>query len=77
MECESSRISCTAEGDADGTSYVWGDDVHEAKTQAERYGSLPRLEVLISMTTRLTETSLDYLFQLAVEMKKLGLSWSV
>lgn len=34
--------------------YVWGDDVHRAKTQAE---------------------SLDYLFQLAVEMTKLGLAW--
>ncbi|KAI9679986.1 MAG: Methylthioribulose-1-phosphate dehydratase [Caeruleum heppii] len=35
--------------------YVWGDNVHKAKTQAE---------------------SLDYLFQLAVEMKKLGLPWT-
>ncbi|KAJ4163427.1 hypothetical protein LMH87_005158 [Akanthomyces muscarius] len=34
--------------------YVWGDDVHKAKTQCE---------------------SLDYLFQLAVEMKKLGIPW--
>ncbi|KAK0387608.1 hypothetical protein NLU13_3854 [Sarocladium strictum] len=34
--------------------YVWGDNVHKAKTQCE---------------------SLDYLFQLAVEMKKLGLPW--
>ncbi|KAI9883664.1 MAG: Methylthioribulose-1-phosphate dehydratase [Watsoniomyces obsoletus] len=34
--------------------YVWGDNVHKAKTQVE---------------------SLDYLFQLAVEMKKLGLAW--
>ncbi|KAK2593913.1 Methylthioribulose-1-phosphate dehydratase [Conoideocrella luteorostrata] len=34
--------------------YVWGDNVHKAKTMCE---------------------SLDYLFQLAVEMKKLGLPW--
>ncbi|KAH7329005.1 class II aldolase/adducin N-terminal [Stachybotrys elegans] len=34
--------------------YVWGEDVHKAKTQCE---------------------SLDYLFQLAIEMKKLGLPW--
>ncbi|KZF25959.1 Methylthioribulose-1-phosphate dehydratase [Xylona heveae TC161] len=36
--------------------YVWGDNVHKAKTQAE---------------------SLDYIFQLAVEMHKLGLPWKV
>ncbi|KAF2118111.1 Methylthioribulose-1-phosphate dehydratase [Lophiotrema nucula] len=36
--------------------YVWGDNVHKAKTQCE---------------------SLDYIFQLAVEMKKLGLSWTI
>jgi len=34
--------------------YVWGDNVHKAKTQCE---------------------SLDYLFQLAVEMKRLNLPW--
>ncbi|KAG5923732.1 Methylthioribulose-1-phosphate dehydratase [Claviceps capensis] len=34
--------------------YVWGENVHKAKTMCE---------------------SLDYLFQLAVEMKKLGLPW--
>ncbi|KAK3328964.1 Methylthioribulose-1-phosphate dehydratase [Apodospora peruviana] len=34
--------------------YVWGDNVHKAKTQCE---------------------SLDYLFQLAVEMKRLDLPW--
>ncbi|KAH8839014.1 Methylthioribulose-1-phosphate dehydratase [Pyricularia oryzae] len=34
--------------------YVWGDNVHKAKTQCE---------------------SLDYLFQLAVEMKKMSLPW--
>ncbi|KAH9891514.1 Methylthioribulose-1-phosphate dehydratase [Xylariomycetidae sp. FL2044] len=34
--------------------YVWGDNVHKAKTMCE---------------------SLDYLFQLAVEMKKLGMQW--
>ncbi|QDS68396.1 Methylthioribulose-1-phosphate dehydratase [Venturia effusa] len=35
--------------------YVWGDNVHKAKTQCE---------------------SLDYIFQLAVEMHKLGLPWT-
>lgn len=35
--------------------YVWGDNVHKAKTQCE---------------------SLDYILQLAVEMKKLGLPWT-
>ncbi|KAF1992625.1 Methylthioribulose-1-phosphate dehydratase [Aulographum hederae CBS 113979] len=35
--------------------YVWGDNVHKAKTQCE---------------------SLDYIFQLAVEMKKLNLPWT-
>lgn len=39
---------------ADMNSYVWGDTVAKAKTQAE---------------------SLDYLFQLAVEMHRLGLPW--
>lgn len=34
--------------------YVWGDNVHKAKTMCE---------------------SLDYLFQLAVEMKQLGIPW--
>ncbi|KAH8648974.1 putative Methylthioribulose-1-phosphate dehydratase [Tricladium varicosporioides] len=34
--------------------YVWGENVHKAKTQCE---------------------SLDYLFQLAIEMRKLGISW--
>ncbi|KAI0025355.1 methylthioribulose-1-phosphate dehydratase [Xylariomycetidae sp. FL0641] len=34
--------------------YVWGDNVHKAKTMCE---------------------SLDYLFQLAVEMRKLGIPW--
>ena len=34
--------------------YVWGDNVHKAKTMCE---------------------SLDYLFQLAVEMKNLGIPW--
>ncbi|KKA26387.1 hypothetical protein TD95_001379 [Thielaviopsis punctulata] len=34
--------------------YVWGDNVHKAKTQCE---------------------SLDYLFQLAVEMKQLNIPW--
>ncbi|KAL9633610.1 MAG: hypothetical protein Q9164_004598 [Protoblastenia rupestris] len=35
--------------------YVWGDNVHKAKTQAE---------------------SLDYIFHLAVEMRKLDLPWT-
>jgi CO dehydrogenase/acetyl-CoA synthase delta subunit len=35
--------------------YVWGDNVHKAKTQCE---------------------SIDYILQLAVEMKKLGLPWT-
>ena len=34
--------------------YVWGDNVHKAKTMCE---------------------SLDYLFQLAVEMRKLSIPW--
>ncbi|KAK4698103.1 hypothetical protein P7C71_g71, partial [Lecanoromycetidae sp. Uapishka_2] len=51
--------------------YVWGDDVHKAKTQAERQ---------VTVQTRLSEPSLikisfDYLFRLAVEMKSLGLPW--
>lgn len=41
--------------DADKCSYVWGDNVHKAKTQCE---------------------SIDYILQLAVEMKKLGLPWT-
>lgn len=35
--------------------YVWGDNVHKAKTMCESY---------------------DYIFQLAVEMRKLGLPWT-
>jgi methylthioribulose-1-phosphate dehydratase len=35
--------------------YVWGDNVHKAKTQCE---------------------SIDYILQLAVGMKKLGLPWT-
>ena len=42
-------------GFADGDRYVWGDNVHKAKTQCE---------------------SIDYILQLAVEMKKLGLPWT-
>jgi methylthioribulose-1-phosphate dehydratase len=49
--------------------YVWGDTVDKAKAQAERY-------VNHSVTIpSLISVSLDYLFQLAVEMKKLGIPW--
>lgn len=52
-----SILECRGWGDevlTDGR-YVWGDNVHKAKTQCE---------------------SIDYILQLAVEMKKLGLPWT-
>ncbi|KAH0544206.1 Methylthioribulose-1-phosphate dehydratase [Glutinoglossum americanum] len=53
--------------------YVWGDDVAKAKTQAERWASQDGIEACKA----LINSSLDYLFQLAVEMRKLGLPWKV
>ena len=50
--------------------YVWGDDVSKAKTQAERY---VRTEIL---SIALNNSSLDYIFHLAVQMHQLGLSWT-
>lgn len=50
--------------------YVWGDTVDKAKAQAERYA-----ERYILVMSSLMDSSLDYLFQLAVEMKKLGMPW--
>lgn len=53
--------------------YVWGESVNKAKVQCEWY--------VISTTRAIMEflltptSSLDYLFQLAIEMKKLGLPW--
>lgn len=51
--------------------YVWGDTVWKAKTQCERY-AISRC-MLKSRGDNLMECSLDYLFQLAVEMIRLGL----
>lgn len=53
-------------------SYVWGDNVHKAKTQCERLVWLTFFEDLVANST----SSLDYIFQLAVEMKKLSLPWT-
>ena len=53
--------------------YVWGKTVHQAKTQCER--SAQTLLVPLSVGAMLTDGSLDYLFQLAVEMKQLGIPW--
>jgi methylthioribulose-1-phosphate dehydratase len=60
---------------ADRGRYVWGDNVHKAKTQCERYVLALRSagEGLDRMYT--DDHSLDYIFQLAVEMHKLGLPW--
>lgn len=52
--------------------YVWGDNVHKAKTQCERYHSPASRFYAIHMLTCL---SLDYIFQLAVEMHKLQTPW--
>jgi methylthioribulose-1-phosphate dehydratase len=49
--------------------YVWGKNVHKAKTQCER------LVRDLLFRVQANEHSLDYLFQLAVEMRKLGLPW--
>lgn len=60
---------------ANRVRYVWGEDVAKAKTQAERCVSL---FVGHSMKNQLVADrlgSLDYLFQLAVEMRKLGIPW--
>ena len=56
--------------------YVWGDNVHKAKTMCERYvhSTIPVLLTVIYVDF-VTPRSLDYLFQLAVEMKKLGIPW--
>jgi len=50
--------------------YVWGETVDRAKAQAERF-----VAIFNTMHTFLIDVSLDYLFQLAVEMKKLGIPW--
>lgn len=57
--------------------YVWGDNVHKAKTTCERYTSPQTfLQLVESPDTNYNPLpSLDYLFQLAVEMKRLGLPW--
>ncbi len=36
MGCECSSEYCTRTKEANGDRYVWGDNVHKAKTQAER-----------------------------------------
>jgi methylthioribulose-1-phosphate dehydratase len=53
--------------------YVWGETVHKAKTQCERLAQALFQNVELIFTDEFP--SLDYLFQLAVEMKKLGLPW--
>lgn len=55
-------------------SYVWGKNVAQAKTQCERYvvHTACRRRILIADD----RCSLDYIFQLAVEMHKLGLPWT-
>ena len=53
--------------------YVWGDNVHKAKTQAERY-LMPTPDR--TNNNLLTSESLDYIFQLAVRMRDLGLPWT-
>ncbi len=50
--------------------YVWGETVDKAKAQAERLVGMFNI-----MHALLMNFSLDYLFQLAVEMKKLGIPW--
>ena len=58
--------------------YVWGETVHKAKTQCERCVAVPVLVCVPVPRVRgplTTVSSLDYLFQLAVEMHKLGLPW--
>ena len=50
-------------------SYVWGDNVHKAKTQAER-------QVCYCIGRHNADhDSLDYIFRLAVEMRNLELPW--
>lgn len=51
-------------------SYVWGDNVAKAKTQAERSVHL------LAFSPILMAPSLDYIFRLAVEMRTLGLPWT-
>ena len=54
--------------------YVWGDSVQKAKTQCERCVAL-LLSTSLAWRQADVSPSLDYLFQLAVEMKRLGLPW--
>lgn len=57
--------------------YVWGKDVAQAKTQCERYVDDLQLSKDVEMwSANEVLISLDYIFQLAVEMHKLGLPWT-
>ncbi|KAL9130821.1 MAG: hypothetical protein Q9217_001073 [Psora testacea] len=52
--------------------YIWGADASKAKTQAERYVTLNIQDLILNQSG----ASLDYIFHLAVEMRKLGLPWT-
>lgn len=56
--------------------YVWGKDVAQAKTQCERYVLTCVAIREVQAETNTESYSLDYIFQLAVEMHKLGLPWT-
>jgi hypothetical protein len=73
MECKFCIFfSCLSPKNANrGRRYVWGANVHKAKTQCERF----EISALYLTFDNNIVSSLDYIFQLAVEMHKLGLPW--
>ena len=74
MGCQYNATIFDAEPD-DMFSYVWGDTWEKAKTQCERYVQDTTIRACVTTCLLTYYYSLDYIFQLAVEMRKLNLPW--